>query len=83
MTQWIEINSEVAFLFFAYLVFTNYFLNSTKGQLISKGLVDILNSSKKWNEENRPTVLQISQVDLFLFVFLKELKTPKCPFEIN
>ena len=47
MTQWIEINSEVAFSFFACLVFANYFLNSTKAQVISKVLVGILNSSKK------------------------------------
>ena len=50
-------------------------LNS-EGQLISKGLFDILNSSKKRRKKFNFTAM-IPQVDLFLFIFLKKLKTPK------
>ena len=52
-----------------------------KGQLISKGLFDIINSSKKRTKKFDLTM--IPQVDLFSFVFWKNLKTPKRHFEIN
>ena len=51
-----------------------------KGQLISKGLFSILNSSKK-RTKNLTTM--IPQDDLLSFVFWKNLKTPKSHFEIN
>ena len=54
-----------------------------KGQLISKGLFAILNSSKKRTKTFDLTTM-ISQVDMFSFVFRKNLKTrPKRHFEIN
>ena len=53
-----------------------------KGQLISKGLFGILNSSKKRMKKFDLTTM-IPQVDLFLFVFWKNLKTPKRHLEIN
>ena len=54
----------------------------SKGQLISKGLFGILNSSKKRMKKFNSTTM-IPQVDLFSFVFWKNLKTPKRHFEIN
>ena len=56
--------------------------SSDKGQLISKGLFGILNSSKKRTKKFDLTTM-IPQVDLFSFVFWKNLKTPKRHFEIN
>ena len=53
-----------------------------KGQLISKGLFGILNSSKNEQKKFALTTM-IPQADLFLFVFWKNLKTPKRNFEIN
>ena len=53
-----------------------------KGQLISKGLFAILNSSKKRRKKFDLTTV-ILQVDLFSSVFWKNLKTPKIHFEIN
>jgi hypothetical protein len=53
-----------------------------KGQLISKGLFGILNSSKKWTKKFDLTTM-IPQVDLFSSVFWKNLKTPKRHFDIN
>ena len=53
-----------------------------KGQLISKGLFGILNSSKKRTKKFDFTTM-IPQVDLFSFVFWKNLKTPKIHFEIK
>ena len=47
----------------------------SKGQLISKGLFGILNSSKKQMKKK--------SINLFLFIFWKNLKTPKRHFEIN
>ena len=55
---------------------------STKGQLISKELFDILNSSKKRKKIFDLTTM-IPQVDLFSYVFWKNLKTPKRHFEIH
>ena len=53
-----------------------------KGQLISKCLFVIFNSFKKRLKKfDLPTILR--QVELFLFVFLEELKTPKRHLEIN
>ena len=57
-----------------------------KGQLISKGLFGILNSSKKRTKKFDLTTIvttMIPQVDLFSFVFWEKLKTPKMHFEIN
>ena len=53
-----------------------------KGQLISKGLFGILNSSKKQMKKFNFATM-IPQVDLFLFVFWKKWKTPKRHFEMN
>ena len=53
-----------------------------KGQLISKGLFGILNSSKKRTKKFDLTIT-IPQVELFSFVFLEELKTPKRHSKIN
>ena len=53
-----------------------------KGQLISKGLFGILNSSKKQTKKIDLTTM-IPQGDLFLFVFWEILKTPKRYLEIN
>ena len=55
---------------------------NTKGQLISKGLFGILTSSKNQAKEVDLTTM-IPQVDLFSFIFWKNLKTPKRHFEIN
>ena len=52
------------------------------GQLISKGLFGILNSSKKGTKKFNLTT-RIPQVDLFSFVFWKNLKTSKRHFVIN
>ena len=60
---------------------TAYDVFFTKGQLISKGLFGILNSSKKGTKKFDFTTM-IPQVDLFLFIW-KKLKTPKRHFEIN
>ena len=54
-----------------------------KGQLISKGLFGILNSSKKQTKKFDFITGMIPQVDLFSFVFWKILKTPKRHFKIN
>ena len=43
----------------------------SKGQLISKGLFGILNSSKKTNVKIRPNYTVIPRVKLFSFIFLK------------
>ena len=53
-----------------------------KGQIISKANYGILNSSKKQTNQFNCTTI-IPQVDLFLFVFWRKLKTPKRHFEIN
>ena len=50
----------------------------TKGQLISKCLFGVLNSSKKQTKTSR----QVVKLNLFVR-FLEELKTPKRHFEIN
>ena len=52
-----------------------------KGQLISKGLVCILNTSKK-RTKNQPKVLDTSGRLVFVR-FLEELKTQKSPFKIK
>ena len=52
------------------------FADFPKGQLISKGLVGILNSSKK-PTKNTTYSTMIPPVDLFSFNFWKKLKTPK------
>ena len=52
------------------------------GQLISKGLFGILNSSK--NERKKGMIVLLDWFCLFIkFIFLEELKTPKSPFEIS
>ena len=53
-----------------------------KGQLISKGLFGIFYSPKKQRKKFNFTTM-IPEVELFSFVFLGELKTPKRRFEIN
>ena len=57
------------------------FVSVCNGQVISKGLVGILNSSRK-NEKIRPSVLWQIRSNVFIR-FLGELKTLKSPFEIN
>ena len=56
--------------------------HGNKGQLISKGLFGILNSSKK-RTKKFDLITMIPQVDLFSFGFWKNLKTPIRHFEIN
>ena len=49
-------------------------LKHSKGQLISKGLFGVYDSSKKTNEKTkklRPNSTKIPQVELFSFVFWK------------
>ena len=58
----------------------NSFFN-IKGQLISKGVLDILNSPKKGTKEFDFTTM-IPQIDLFSFVFWEKLKTPNGHSEI-
>ena len=53
-----------------------------KGQLISKGLVGILNSSKKRTKKFDLQYYDTSGQLVFI-LFLEELKTPKSPFKIN
>ena len=62
----------------------NFFISSLacKGQLISKCLFGLFNRSKKRTKQFDLTTM-IPQVDLFSFVFWKNLKTPKRHFEIN
>ena len=55
----------------------------TKGQLVSKGLFGILNSSKKQTKFFDLTTMIPQAVDLFSFVFWKNFKTPKRLFKIN
>ena len=91
-------NTFVQVKVFSYLFFLDYLLMNTadhklikeeffyycldKGQLISKGLLGILNSPKKQTKKFDFTTI-IPQVDLFSFVFWEKLKTPKRHFEIN
>ena len=49
-----------------------------KGQLISKRLFGIINSSRK-----RTKQFNLTMIDLFSYVFWKNLKTPKRHFEIH
>ena len=51
------------------------------GQLISKRLFGIINSSRKRTKQFNLTMIPL--VDLFSYVFWKNLKTPKRHFEIH
>ena len=62
--------------------FNRNVLHIGKSQLISKGLFSILNFSKKRTKKFDLPIM-IPQIDVFLFVFWKNLKTPKRHFEIN
>ena len=53
--------------------------DTAKGQLISKGLFGILNSSKNRTQKFDLTTM-IPQVDLFSFVFLKDFEDTKKTF---
>ena len=55
---------------------------NTKGQIISNSNYGMLNSPKKRTNKFDFTTM-IPQVNLFSFVFLRKLKTPKRHFEIN
>ena len=55
---------------------------ASNGQLILKRLFGILNSSKI-RTKKLDLITMIPKVDLFLFLFWKNLKTPKRHFEIN
>ena len=55
-------------------------LSVTKGQTMLKWFFQASISSKKWTNELYFTTMK-AQVDLFLFVFWKKLKTPKRHFE--
>ena len=57
----------------------------SKGQLNSKGLFGMYPQFfQKTNEKNSTYLAtMIPQVDLFSFIFWKNLKTPKRNFEIN
>ena len=59
-----------------------YLTESGEGHLISKGLFGILNSPTK-RTKKFDFATMVPQVELFSFVFLGELKTPKRHFEIN
>ena len=59
------------------------FADFPKGQLISKGLVGILNSSKKRTKKFDLQYYDSTSSRLVFVRFLEELKTPKSPFEIN
>ena len=54
-----------------------------KGQLISKGLFGILNSSKKRTKKFDLTTYYDTSVRLVFVRFFGEFKTPKSPFEVN
>ena len=58
-----------------------YDQNSSKGQKKSKWFFQVVLSSKKGTNEFYFTIMT-PQIDLFLFVFWKKLKTPKRLFEI-
>ena len=53
-----------------------------KGQLISKGLVGILNSPKKWTKKFDLQYYDTSGRLVFIR-FLEELKTPKSPLKLT
>ena len=53
-----------------------------KGRLIWNCLFCVFNSSKKTNKKFLPDQAR-AKIRIFKFVFLEELKTPKCPFEIR
>ena len=53
-----------------------------KGQLISKGLFSVFNSSKKWTKKFCPNILG-QKLKFSSSFFLEELKTPKRHFEIS
>ena len=57
-------------------------LKLPKGQLISKCLFGVLNSSKKQTKTIRPWGIIVVESN-FLVRFLEEFKTPKRHFEIN
>ena len=57
-------------------------LKLPKGQLISKCLFGVLNSSKKGTKTIRPWGIIVVESN-FLVRFLEEFKTPKRHFEIN
>ena len=72
-----------------HLFFKTYLLTAAifgsricKGQLISKGILGILNTPKKQTKKIGFTTI-IPQVKLFLFVFWEKLKTPKRHFDAN
>ena len=95
LVKWLSCKEEVAWYDYIWVAFlknrifliqqeTHYictFTERSKGHLISKGLFGILNSSKKWTKKFDLTNM-IPQVDLFLFIFWKNLKTPKRHFKI-
>ena len=58
-------------------------IDHTKGQLISKGLFCVFNSSKKRTKIICPSRLGQKFKFSSSFFFLEELKTPKRHFEIN
>ena len=55
---------------------------TVKGQFISKGFFGFFQFFQKTNEKFLP-LLARAKIKVFKFVFLKELKTQKSPFEIN
>ena len=75
---------ETSLKVLSYIQYTQSKYNSffnIKGQLISKGVLDILNSPKKGTKEFDFTTM-IPQIDLFSFVFWEKLKTPNGHSEI-
>ena len=68
-------NFEKALIFVTFAVWS-------KGQLISKCLFGIFDSSKKPTKKSDLTTM-VPPVELFSFIFWKNLKTPKRHFEIN
>ena len=56
---------------------------STKGQLISKVLFGVFDSSKKWTKKFDLTSEVSTMIPVVFVCFLEELITPKSPFEIK
>ena len=69
----IQINIKITLFFYSYI------FRPSKGQLILKGVLMSLISSKKRTKEFDFTTM-IPQIDLFSFVFWRKSKTPKKTF---
>ena len=77
-SKWQKFNQENTSL----CVYTAHYIVITKGQLISRGLFCVFNSSKKRTKKLDLSV-QCYNIYLRSNCFLEELRTPRSPFEIN